>query len=82
MNSILKRKCIKWSGNKFIKLYLTQNQETKITTKGLQRIDNIVGRNTTWQNFIRIHKSKRHKINVIAKGKQQENSKITYKQQA
>ena len=46
MNSILKRKCTKGSRNKHIKLYLTQNQETKITTKGPHRIDNIFGE--TW----------------------------------
>ena len=76
MNSILKRKCIKGSRTNSENCN-TENQETKITTKGLQRIDNIVGRNMTWQNFIRIHKSKRHKNNVISKRKQQENSKIT-----
>jgi len=44
MNSILKRKCTKGSRNKHIKLFLTQNQETKITTKGLQRIADILGK--------------------------------------
>ena len=41
MNSILKRKDTKGSRNNHIKLYLTPNQETKIATKGPQRIDNI-----------------------------------------
>jgi len=43
MNSILKRKCIKGSRNKHRKLH-HQNQETKITTKGPQRIDKILGK--------------------------------------
>jgi len=43
MNSILKRKCNKGSRIKHRKLFLTQNQETKIATKGPQRIDNILG---------------------------------------
>jgi len=44
MNSILKRKCIKGSRSKHRKLFLTQNQVTKITTKGLQRSDDILGK--------------------------------------
>jgi len=46
MNSILKRKCIKGSRTNSENC-TTQNQETKITTKGPQIIDNIVGRNMT-----------------------------------
>ena len=51
MNLILKRNCTKGWRNKHIKLYLTQNQETKITTEGPQRIDNIFGETWLWLNL-------------------------------
>jgi len=43
MNSKLKAKCIKGTRTNSEKC-ITQNQETKITTKGVQGIDNILGK--------------------------------------
>jgi len=42
MNSILKRKCTKGTINKLRKLHYARNK--KITTKGTQGIDNILGK--------------------------------------
>ena len=80
MNSRLKRKCTKGSRNKHIKLYLTQNQETKITAKGPQRIDNIFGETWLLTKLIRIQKLKWHKHKVITTRKQQEILKNNLKQ--
>ena len=80
MNSILKRKGTKGSRNKHIKLYLTPNQETKITRKGPQRIDNIFLRNMTLTKLKRIQKSKWHKHNVITIKKTTRIPKINLKQ--
>jgi len=43
MNSILKRKCVKDQESN-TENCITPNQETKITIKGLQGIDNIFGK--------------------------------------
>ena len=63
----------------------TQNQETKITTKGPQRIDNFFGETWLLTKLIRIQKLKWHKHNVITTRKQQEilknNLKTERKQQ-